>query len=156
MSYRDVYTHVDGVDYSLEPTVLTFQEDSEQGALACFGVEIIDDEVVENHETFYIELSTNDEDVQILSFCQRKSITIIDSDGEIVYIYIITKLYIDEVNMHRIRYNVVHVVSTSWYICCQESDSGLMYLSVWQTLSNMLQYIGDSEPWKINDALALI
>ena len=72
-----------GVDYALTPEKLTFPVDSEQGDLVCIDMEIIDDLAVENKESFYVELSTNDSNVQLLDYCQRKSIYIIDSDGEV-------------------------------------------------------------------------
>ena len=72
-----------GVDYFLTPTELTFQDGSPQGAIECVDVQIIDDETVENSETFYIELSTNDSNVQLLSYYQRRGYYIYDSDGKI-------------------------------------------------------------------------
>ena len=72
-----------GVDYALTPAELTFPADSEQGDLVCIDMEIIDDLAVENNESFYVELSTNDSKVQLLDYCQRKVVNIIDSDGEI-------------------------------------------------------------------------
>ena len=71
------------MDYLLEPTELTFPADSEQGDTVCVDVEIIDDEAVENSEYFYVELSTNDIDVQLLSYYQRRRFYIDDNDGKI-------------------------------------------------------------------------
>ena len=45
---------------------LTFPADSEQGDTVCTDIDIIDDEAVEDYEYFYVELSTNDSDVQLL------------------------------------------------------------------------------------------
>ena len=66
------------------PTELTFPDGSQQGALECVDVEIIDDEAVENSEYFNVELSTNDSSVQLLSYYQRKRFYIYDSDGNCV------------------------------------------------------------------------
>ena len=71
------------MDYSLTPTELTFPADSEQGDVECVEVEIIDDEAVENSETFFVELSTNDSDVQLLSYYLRRGFYINDNDGKI-------------------------------------------------------------------------
>ena len=68
------------------PTELTFPEDSQQGDLQCVDVDIIDDEAVENYEYFYVELSTDDADVQLLSYYQRRRISINDNDGKIYLI----------------------------------------------------------------------
>ena len=75
------YLQLGGVDFFLMPTELTFPVDSQQGDIVCTDVEIIDDEAVENYETFYIELSTDDANVQLLSYCQHKEYTIYDDDG---------------------------------------------------------------------------
>jgi hypothetical protein len=48
----------------------------------CADIEIIEDEVVENYENFYVELSTNDSDVQLLSQYQRRGFYIYDNDGK--------------------------------------------------------------------------
>ena len=68
------------------PTELTFPEDSQQGDLQCVDVDIIDDEAVENYEYFYVELSTDDADVQLLSYYQRRRISNNDNDGKIYLI----------------------------------------------------------------------
>ena len=44
------------------------------------GIDIIDDEAVENRETFYVELSTNDSKVEFSEVCQRTRVYIGDSD----------------------------------------------------------------------------
>ena len=49
----------------------------------CTDIDIIDDEAVEDYEYFYVELSTNDTDVQLLSYYQRKGFFIYDNDGKI-------------------------------------------------------------------------
>ena len=71
------------MDYILTPTELAFPADSQQGDVVCTDVEIIDDDVVENYEYFYVELSTNDSDVQLLSYYRRRRIYIYDDDGKI-------------------------------------------------------------------------
>ena len=71
------------MDYFLAPTELTFPVDSEQGDTVCVDVEIIDDEAVENPEYFNVELSTNDIDVQLLSYYRRRGFYIDDDDGKI-------------------------------------------------------------------------
>ena len=71
------------MDYFLAPTELTFPADSEQGDTVCVDVEIIDDEAVENPEYFNVELSTNDIDVQLLNYYQRRGFYIDDNDGKI-------------------------------------------------------------------------
>lgn len=72
-----------GVDYSLTPTELTFPTDSEQGDIQCVEVEIFDDEAVENSEAFYVELSTDNSDVQLLDYYKRRGFYIDDNDGKI-------------------------------------------------------------------------
>ena len=77
------------MDYFLTLTELTFPAGSEQGDTVCTDIDIIDDEAVENSEYFYVELSTNDSNVQLLilryyqsrGFCYR----IYDNDGKIDY-----------------------------------------------------------------------
>ncbi len=49
----------------------------------CADIEIIDDEAVENNKYFYVELSTSDSDVQLLTYYQRKGFYIYDNDGKI-------------------------------------------------------------------------
>lgn len=75
------------------PTELTFPEDSQQGDLQCVDVDIIDDEAVENYEYFYVELSTDDADVQLLSYYQRRRFSINDNDGKI---YLIVDIIMDQ------------------------------------------------------------
>ena len=53
------------------PTELTFPAGSQPGDTECTEIDIIDDDVVEISETFYVELSTNDPDIQLLSYCQH-------------------------------------------------------------------------------------
>lgn len=72
----------DGVDYTLSSTMLTFPNGSQLGARQCVNVSIINDEAVENTESFYIQLSTNDSNVEFSSICNRALFTIYDSDGE--------------------------------------------------------------------------
>ena len=72
-----------GVDYSLTPTELIFPTDSEQGDIQCVEVEIFDDEAVENSEAFYVELSTDNSDVQLLDYYKRRGFYIDDNDGKI-------------------------------------------------------------------------
>lgn len=70
------------------PTELTFPAGSQQGDLECIEIDIVDDTAVENYETFYVELSTSDMNVQLLSYCHRTSVSIYDTDGEsMVYYY---------------------------------------------------------------------
>ena len=65
---------------------LTFPAGSEQGDTVCTDIDIIDDEAVENdYEYFYVELSTNDTDVQLLSYYRRRGFCIYDNDGKIDY-----------------------------------------------------------------------
>ena len=78
-----LYYTLGGVDYSLTPTELTFLTDSEQGDTKCIEVEIFDDEAVENSEAFYVELSTDDSDVQLLDYYKRRGFYIDDNDGKI-------------------------------------------------------------------------
>lgn len=66
------------------PTELTFPEGSEQGDLQCEEVEIIDDEAVEDEEHFYVDLSTDDSSVQLLSYYQRRRFGIYDNDGKYI------------------------------------------------------------------------
>ncbi len=70
------------MDYFLIPTELTFPADSEQGDTVCVDVQIFDDEAVENYEYFYVDLSTNDSDVQLLTYYQRRGFYIDDNDGK--------------------------------------------------------------------------
>lgn len=70
------------VDYILTPTDLIFQVGSQQGTLVCTDIDIIDDDVVESSEYFYVDLTTNDTQVQILNFGQRKYVRIYDNDGK--------------------------------------------------------------------------
>ena len=53
----------------------------------CTDIDIIDDEAVENYEYFYVELSTNDSNVQLLRYYQRRGFCyrIYDNDGKIDY-----------------------------------------------------------------------
>lgn len=75
-----------GVDYTLSSTMLTFPNGSQLGARQCVNVSIIDDEAVENTESFYIQLSTNDSNVEFSSICNRALFMIFDNsqDGESV------------------------------------------------------------------------
>ena len=86
-SYQLFLILLGGVDYVLNTTDLIFPVGSQQGTRVCTDVDIIDDEVVEInyvcvHETFYVNLTTNDPDVQIPSFGQQRRVDIIDTDGE--------------------------------------------------------------------------
>ena len=71
-----------GVDYELDPTVLTFPNGSAQGDRQCVTVSVIDDVAVENNEYFHMALTSDDELVEISSICQRAIFTIIDTDGK--------------------------------------------------------------------------
>ena len=66
------------------PTELTFPAGSQQGDTECTVIDIIDDDAVEISETFYMELSTNDPDIQLLSYCQHTPVSIHDTDGKVV------------------------------------------------------------------------
>ena len=76
--------HTVGADYLLEPTMLTFPTGSQCGSRQCVNVSIINDiePDVENTESFHIQLSTNDTNVEPSSICNRALFRIYDSDGE--------------------------------------------------------------------------
>lgn len=78
------------MDYILNPTDLTFPSGSQQGTRVCTNVDIIDDEFVEYTETVYVNLTTNDVKVRILSAVQQKRIFIHDNDGETIKLAIIS------------------------------------------------------------------
>lgn len=71
-----------GVDYTLNPTNVTFPTGSQQGDQQCVPIAITDDIAVEDAETFHLQLSTADVSVDISSICNRTRVTIADSDGE--------------------------------------------------------------------------
>lgn len=70
------------MDYILNLADLIFPSGSQQGAVVCMDIDIIDDEVVEHTETFHVNLTANDTKVQILSFGQQNRVTIYDNDGK--------------------------------------------------------------------------
>ena len=71
-----------GVDYILSPTNLTFPAGSQQGNRQCLTIAITDDIAVEYTETFHLQLSTADANVEFSNLCNRASVAIIDTDGE--------------------------------------------------------------------------
>ena len=81
---NNFYYTLGGVDYELDPTVLTFPNGSAQGARQCVTVSVIDDVAVEDNEYFYMTLTSSDELVEVSGICQRAKFTIIDTDGKIL------------------------------------------------------------------------
>ena len=69
-------------DYILDPTDVTFPNDSAHGDRLCVTVNVTDDVAVENNESFHVQLTTADERVEISTICQRALFTIYDSDGK--------------------------------------------------------------------------
>ena len=71
-----------GVDYELNPAVLTFPAGSAQGARQCVTVSVIDDVAVENDEYFHMVLTSSDAQFEASSICQRAQFIIIDTDSK--------------------------------------------------------------------------
>lgn len=86
-----------GVDYELDPTVLTFPTGSAQGARQCMTVSVQDDVAVENNEIFHVILTPGDARVEVSSICQRAPFTSIDSDGKILVVRHFTVLIVQSV-----------------------------------------------------------
>ena len=74
--------YVGGVDYELNPAVLTFPTGSAQGARQCVTVSINDDVAVENNEYFHMTLTSSDAQFEVSSICPRAVFTIFDADGK--------------------------------------------------------------------------
>ena len=71
-----------GVDYTLSPTDLTFPTGSQQGDRQCVTITITDDVAVEDTETFRLQFSTADANVEFSNLCTRARVAITDTDGE--------------------------------------------------------------------------
>ena len=61
---------------------LTFPAGSQLGNQHCVTITIIDDVSVEDTETFHLQLSTADADVEFSNLCNRATVAITDTDGE--------------------------------------------------------------------------
>ena len=72
------YTHA--VDFSLSNQTLVFIAGDTAGAQQCAFVDITDDIIVENNETFVISFATVDPAVEFLT--DQAAVTIIDDDGK--------------------------------------------------------------------------
>lgn len=79
----------------LAETTLTFPTGSERGARQCVDVSIVDDIAVENTESFVVQLTTNNPNIELSSICNRASFTIYDSDGEKEYSVILYSMTCD-------------------------------------------------------------
>ena len=80
------------MDYQLPVTTLTFPTGSQRGARQCVNVAIDDDPVVEDSESFRLQLSTDDENVELSSNCNLAQFLIYDNDGESrIYCAMMTK-----------------------------------------------------------------
>ena len=74
--------YLGGVDYELNPAVLTFPAGSAHGARQCVTASINDDVAVENNEYFHMTLTSSDAQFEVSSLCPRAVFTIIDADGK--------------------------------------------------------------------------
>ena len=75
------------VDYMPADTILTFPTGSQRGARQCVDISIVDDVAVENTESFAVQLSTSDPNVELSPICNHALFTVYDSDGKrVVYI----------------------------------------------------------------------
>ena len=71
MSFSSI---TDGIDYILMPTDLSFPVGSQRGARQCMTLNITDDAVVENQESFYVRLTTNDTRIEIFRLRGRQAL----------------------------------------------------------------------------------
>lgn len=72
----------DESEYFLAPTVVTFPAGSAQGARQCVNVTIIDDDIIEDDETFFVVFeNSSDPDVNIHHLLSRSEVRIEDRDG---------------------------------------------------------------------------
>lgn len=84
MTFHFSIPNADGIDYTLNPTNLTFPAGSARGDSQCLMISITDDEAVESREVFYVELSTYDSRIQVSEVCPRTRVFIGDNDCKFV------------------------------------------------------------------------
>ena len=85
-SYSKFYhkSYAGEIDYAIDSPDLVFPAGSSRGDSQCVEINITDDEAVENTEDFYVELSTNDSQVEFSEVCQRTRVYIDDNDCELL------------------------------------------------------------------------
>ena len=64
-----------------------FPANSARGDSVCRQIDIIDDEVVESREIFYVELSTDDPRVEFSEVCPQIRVLINDNDCKLIITY---------------------------------------------------------------------
>ena len=77
-------------DFALMDTALTFPDGSIAGDELKVSVKVIDDQLVELDEQFWVEITSEDERVQFVT--KAAKITVIDNDGKCMEVVIYTMI----------------------------------------------------------------
>ena len=86
--YCKIFLSTANVDYSttLQPSMLTFPIGSVAGNTQCFGVTIINDELVEGNENFFLNLVSTNAQVTVDQTRDQATVNIIDEDSRLHFL----------------------------------------------------------------------
>ncbi len=70
-------------DYNFTSVILTFQSGLQGSDTQCTNLSIIDNNVLEDSEDFFVTLDSSDSDVRIDPDLDQASVVIIDNDGQL-------------------------------------------------------------------------